>query len=125
MKNIFTHKSFISYFGNLEISIFSENNNIIKVRTIDYEFIFSKRCSNKTLFSINIKLHIIYSNRSGIYIIKIAQFCFTLSSLPVFFFNSFEIIDCKFNQISQMMIYFVNFIFKTFDNFISLKFIIF
>ena len=120
MDDIFTNENLAVYSSNLHFTLFSKYNNIVNIRTITEVFVFSQRGSDKTLFTIKIKLLVSYHHFFGIDIIKNPYFRFSLSSFSISFDQMPKIINSIINQMSQMIFYFRNISLENFYFLLSL-----
>ena len=115
MQNILSDKSFFCYPNHFHDTRFGKGNDVIKVAALCYEFIFLKRCADKSISKIGIYLCIGNGHCFGLYGIECFYFCFAFPSFSVFFQQVFIICNSKIHQVGEIVFNLFDIGFQAFD----------
>src|SRR5262245_57750323 len=102
MKNIFADKNLLTYFLHHTYTIFSKDNNIIKVITFAYVFFFLQAVSYKTFLAVDVEFLIRSGNHTCRNSIEGSYLRFSFPSFAIFFKQVLIVLNGKLSKISKV-----------------------
>ena len=120
VEDVFAYKHLLTHFHHLVFTILEEDDDIVDVGTVANELILLHAGTDKSLFTVDIKLFIRFSHLDRLNVLETANFGATWIVFPITLFQHQVPGYCVVGKIVQVMIYFADFLSQTCNVFVRL-----
>ena len=125
MEDILTDEYLVCYLGDFKVAILIEDDDVIEVGAVAYEFILLQPCTNETFLAVDIEFLVSFYHLGNLNGIKVSYFCFARMVLSVFPLEIFKPVDGYIGHVSQVVLNLSKFGLNLHQQFVCLILIIF
>ena len=125
MEDILTDEYLVCYLGDFKLAILIEDDDVIEVGAVAYEFILLQPCTNETFLAVDIEFLVSFYHLGNLNGIKVSYFCFARMVLSVFPLEIFKPVDGYIGHVSQVVLNLSKFSLNLHQQFVCLILIIF
>lgn len=84
MEDILADEYLVCYLGDFKLAILIEDDDVIEVGAVAYEFILLQPCTNETFLTVDIEFLVSFYHLGNLNGIKVSDFCFARMVFPYF-----------------------------------------
>ena len=125
MEDILTDKYLVCYLGYFKLTILIEDDDVIEVGAVAYEFILLQPCTNETFLTVDVEFLVSLYHLGNLNGIEVSYFSFARMVLAVFSLEIFKPVDGNISHVSQVVLNLSKFSLNLHQQFVSLILIIF
>ena len=125
MEDILADEYLVCYLGDFKLAILIEDDDVIEVGAVAYEFILLQPCTNESFLTVDVEFLVSLYHLGNLNGIEVSNFCFARMILAVFSLEIFKPVDGNISHVSQVVLNLSKFSLNLHQQFISLILIIF
>ena len=125
MEDILANEYLVGYLGDFKLTILIEDDDVIEVGAVAYEFIFLQPCTNESFLTVDVEFLVSLYHLSHLNGIEVSDFCFARMVLSILALEIFKPVDGNIGHVSQVILNLSKFSLNLHQQFVCLILIIF
>ena len=125
VEDVLAHEYLVGNLGYLEFSILVEDDDVVEVRAVAYEFILLQSCTNEAFLSVDVELLVGFHHLGYLYGIEVSDFGSSWMHLSVLALEIFKPVDGNIGHVGEVVFDFCQFCLDFHQEFISLILVVF
>ena len=109
VEDVLTHEYLVGNLGYLEFSILVEDDDVIEIRAVAYEFILLQACTYETFLSVDVELLVGFHHLGHLDGIEVPDFGFSRMHLSVLALEILKPVDGDIGHVGEVVFYFSQF----------------
>ena len=125
MEDILADEYLVCYLGDFKLTILIEDDDVIEVGAVAYEFILLQPCTNESFLTVDVEFLVSLYHLCNLNGIEVSDFSFARMILAVFSLEIFKPVDGNISHVSQVVLNLSKFSLNLHQQFVCLILIIF